>query len=130
MRVLMTDSVSDDTSLERSLLNIAGIKLVIAPSNCEQEIIVAGAGCLACIAPSASLTRPILEALPDLKMLTSLGESLDHIDLRAAKELGVWVTNVPDRSATDPQDRRRAAIINVLSWLTHGTPTNVVVRGR
>jgi D-3-phosphoglycerate dehydrogenase len=130
MMVLMTDSASPDTSLERSLFSIAGIGFRSRQCAAEEGVVAEGAGCLACIAPTAPVTRAVFDALPELKLVTSLGESMDHIDLEAAKEHGVWVTNVPAKSTITLEDQRRAAVINVLSWLTHGKPTNVVVVGR
>ena len=130
MMVLMTDSASDDVSVERALLTIAGIQIRARQCADERDLIEAGAGCIACISPAAPVTRAVLEALPELKLVTSRGESLSHIDVAAAKELGVWVANVPAKSAPELEDKRRISIINVLSWLTHGTPTNVVVKGR
>ena len=130
MMVLMTDSASPDTSLERSLFSIAGIGFRARQCTGSQGVVSVGAGSFACIAPTAPVTRAVFDALPELKMVTSLGEAMHHIDLEAAKEHGVWVTNVPAKSAVTLEDQRRAAVINVLSWLTHGTPTNVVVVGR
>ncbi len=98
MMVLMTDSASADTSLERSLFSIAGIGFRSRQCTAEEGVVAQGAGCLACIAPKAPITRAVFDALPELKMVTSLGEAMHHIDLEAAKEHGVWVTNVPAKS--------------------------------
>lgn len=49
------------------------------------------------VAPGDPVTRDLLEALrPELKVVASYSVGVDHIDLDAAKQLGVMVTNTPD----------------------------------
>lgn len=42
------------------------------------------------------ITREIMEAVPSLKVIGMHGVGLDHIDVKAATELGVKVLNIPD----------------------------------
>jgi D-lactate dehydrogenase len=61
----------------------------IDPSNCDPETEV--------IAPfvSSTVSRAIIEKLPELKLIACRSTGFNNIDLDAAKEHGVTVTNVP-----------------------------------
>jgi len=48
------------------------------------------------IAGVEPLTRPVLESAPALKVLARCGIGMDSVDLAAAKELGIAVSNTPD----------------------------------
>ncbi|AEH50170.1 phosphoglycerate dehydrogenase [Pseudothermotoga thermarum] len=41
------------------------------------------------------ITRKVIESLPDLKVIAKHGVGVDNIDLKAAKERGIIVTNAP-----------------------------------
>ncbi|MBP2266383.1 phosphoglycerate dehydrogenase-like enzyme [Pseudarthrobacter sp. PvP004] len=58
------------------------------------------------------ITRSVLEALPDLKVIARPGVGVDSIDMAAATELGVQVTNVPDGNYTDVATHALALILN------------------
>lgn len=57
-----------------------------AASNVEVVVTTAGHGC----------TREVIEALPHLKAICSWGVGYDSIDLDAARERGIVLTNTPD----------------------------------
>ena len=42
------------------------------------------------------ITRPVIENLTRCRSITRLGIGVDTVDLEAATERGIWVTNVPD----------------------------------
>ena len=47
------------------------------------------------LAASEPFTRPILESAKKLKVIARFGVGYDAIDLAAAADLGIWVTNTP-----------------------------------
>jgi len=47
----------------------------------------------------SKITRKVIEALPNLKLIVTRSVGYNHIDLTAAKEKGVMVCNVPDYGA-------------------------------
>ncbi|MGE4283162.1 MAG: hydroxyacid dehydrogenase [Clostridia bacterium] len=51
--------------------------------------------CDAILARTAILSREVLEAGKKLKVISRYGVGVDNIDIRAAKELGIYVTNAP-----------------------------------
>jgi D-3-phosphoglycerate dehydrogenase len=62
-------------------------------------------------ASSAPLTRPVLEALPDLKVISKLGIGHEVIDLQAATDLGIVVANTPAPSEIDAVAEHAVALI-------------------
>ncbi len=95
MKVLITDYVRH-VNLERNLFTIAGIETVVSQCRTAEEVIAVADGADCFVAPEASITREVFAAMPDLRMITTCGVGVDHIDLEAARKHGVWVSNVPD----------------------------------
>lgn len=60
---------------------------------------IAGAPYVINIRSSIDFTPDILAACPDLKVLSIWGTGTDHVDLAAASDLGISVTNTPAVSA-------------------------------
>ena len=47
------------------------------------------------IRSSVQFNRNVLEKCPNLKIISVWGTGVNHIDLKAAEELGIWVSNTP-----------------------------------
>jgi D-3-phosphoglycerate dehydrogenase len=56
-------------------------------------------GCQAILARTALITRRVLEAEPNLQVIGRHGVGYDNVDIRAATDLGIWVTNAPHSNA-------------------------------
>jgi lactate dehydrogenase-like 2-hydroxyacid dehydrogenase len=59
------------------------------------------------------ITRRVIEALPNLEIISTNSVGFDHIDLDAAKERGIVVTNTPDIVTNDTADVALSLILNV-----------------
>ena len=65
----------------------------------EDELIAKAQGCVALMGASGTrISRRIMEALPDLRFISKYGIGFDSIDVEAATELGVLVSNTPNES--------------------------------
>jgi glyoxylate reductase len=62
----------------------------------------------------------LAEAGPTLKLIASFGTGVDHIDLKAATEKGITVTNTPGVLAEDTADMAMALILAVCRRITEG----------
>jgi D-3-phosphoglycerate dehydrogenase len=63
----------------------------------EDELIARAHGCVALMGASGTaITRAVIESLPDLRCISKYGIGVDSIDLAAATEHGVLVSNTPD----------------------------------
>jgi glyoxylate reductase len=67
------------------------------------------------------IDKAVLEkAGPDLKLIASFGTGVDHIDLAAAKERGITVTNTPGVLTEDTADMTVALILAVMRRIGSG----------
>ncbi len=91
----------------------------------------------------AGIKRPLMEQLPQLKLISCFSVGLDSVDLVAARERGVAVTNTPDVLTDDVADlaiglmlataRRIAAadrFVREGRWLQGGYPLTSKVSGK
>jgi D-3-phosphoglycerate dehydrogenase len=81
---------------EREVLEPAGVAVDTTFSEGETELIRNGAGAVGFLVSYARITRRVMEALPELKIIVKYGIGVDNIDVKAAGELGKLVANVPD----------------------------------
>lgn len=65
----------------------------------DEEFVAAAQGCIGVLgAGGFRITRPIMEALPDLRYISKFGIGVDTIDVAAATERGILVANTPEES--------------------------------
>jgi glyoxylate reductase len=62
----------------------------------------------------------LAQAGPNLKLIANFGAGVDHIDLAAARERGITVTNTPDVLTEDTADMAMALILAVPRRLAEG----------
>lgn len=67
----------------------------------------------------------IAAAGPNLKLIASFGTGVDHIDLKAAREAGITVTNTPGVLTEDTADVAMALILSVPRRIAEG---NALIR--
>lgn len=94
IKILIADGM-DKAALEQ-LKAVPGFEVTVNKGMSEADLIAAAPGTRAIVVRSASkITRPVIEAGKDLKVLVRAGIGLDNIDRVAAKEKGVAVFNTP-----------------------------------
>ena len=115
--VLLTDYAWPDDSIERNIVEAAGMHLVSGPAT---PLPADGIEALAREhQPSAILTcwAPVsaaaIAAAPELQIVARLGVGLDNIAVDAASARGIWVTNVPDYCVEEVSDH---AVGFALAW--------------
>lgn len=111
--VLVTDHVFADLEIERSLLEPLGLAVVLAPATDEDTLAGLAAdaqGILACYAP---VTRRVIEAAHDCHVIARYGIGVDNVDVQAATEAGILVTNVPDYCLDEVADHTLALLLAV-----------------
>ncbi len=65
----------------------------------DEAFVAAASGCVGLLgAGGMRITRPMLEALPDLRYISKFGIGVDTIDIEAATERGILVANTPEES--------------------------------
>ena len=81
----------------------------------EEDIIRGARGCTAVLCNKILITRRVLESLPEVKYVGVFATGYNNVDLRAARELGVTVTNVPGYSGAAVAQHVMALILHFYS---------------
>lgn len=90
-----TDVDDTDPAIGIALLEEAGFEVRILGTR-DPAAIIAGAADATVLLPGyASVTREMIAAMPQLRIIALMSMGFDYVDLEAATEHGVWVTNVP-----------------------------------
>jgi D-3-phosphoglycerate dehydrogenase len=96
MRIAVIDDYQDAfRSLNAAAkLNGHDVKTFQAPAKDEQALIamLKGSEAVVLIQQRTALPRKVIEALPDLKMISQTGKNTAHIDVAACKERGITVS--------------------------------------
>jgi D-3-phosphoglycerate dehydrogenase len=115
--VLLTDRAWPDDTVERAVLDAAGIALVTGPAEPAAASVIESLvaehrpdAILTCWAP---VSAAAIAASPRLRMVARMGVGLDNIDVDVATSRGVLVTNVPDYCVEEVSDH---AVAFVLAW--------------
>ena len=118
MKILITPTSmkpdSDSPALDR--LKSFADTLVFNPYGrplTEEELIPLLQSCDGYLAGLDFVTRRVLEACPDLKAISRYGAGFDRVDIAAAKELGITVTNTPGANAEAVGELAFALILSV-----------------
>lgn len=90
-----TDVEDTDPAPGIALLESHGFEVRVLGTR-DPAAIIAGAQDADALLPGyAVITRDVIEALPRLKVIALMSMGIDYVDIDAATERGVWVTNVP-----------------------------------
>ena len=103
-RVLITEHGFADVEQERRIVEDAGFQLDVAQCKSADDVIQAAQGASALLVQWGTISRQVLQALPDCKLIVRYGIGVDNVDLEAARELGVAVCNVPDYGIDEVAD--------------------------
>ena len=112
-RVLITDYSFADLEPEKRVLQEAGLHLEVAQCKSAEDVCRRGAGASALLVQAVSITREVLEALPECKLVVRYGVGVDNVDVEAAKARGVAVCNVPDYGIDEVADHALALALSL-----------------
>ena len=89
----------DITEAGKKILQDNGYEVIIGTGCDEETIKREAADCDAIIARTAKYPRSVIESANKLKIIARYGIGVDNIDIEAATQRGIWVTNSPRSSA-------------------------------
>jgi D-3-phosphoglycerate dehydrogenase / 2-oxoglutarate reductase len=72
-----------------------GYEVVVGSGTDEAAVIAEGKDADAILLRTSVVGKTILEACPNVKIVARHGVGYDNVDIKAAEELGIWVTNTP-----------------------------------
>jgi D-3-phosphoglycerate dehydrogenase / 2-oxoglutarate reductase len=115
--VLITDYAWPDISIEREVVEHAGLELVAGPANPAPADTITQlvrqhqpAAIMTCWAP---VSAEAIASSSALRVVARLGVGLDNIAVDEATRRGIWVTNVPDYCIEEVSDH---AVGMLLAW--------------
>ncbi|GAA2201218.1 C-terminal binding protein [Sinomonas flava] len=110
-RILITDSDFGSTEIEQRIADAHDVELTLAQCRTEDDVLRAAEGMDGLVVQYAPITRRVIEGLPGLKAIGRYGVGVDTVDVEAATDHGVAVSNVPDYGVDDVSDHAIALAI-------------------
>lgn len=109
--VVIVDCDHPTIDPERAIFAAAGLEVRLGQCRTEEDVIEAGRGAAALLVQYAPVTRRVIEALPECRVIARYGVGLDTIDLAAAADRGVRVLAVPDYCVDEVSDHALALVL-------------------
>lgn len=103
----------------RNWLEERDVAFILANCANDSEVIAHAQNADIFLAYKYPITRNLIQALPNLKLLMSSGTGYDHIDVAAASDHGVIVTNAPLHNVEDVAEHSVALILACARKLIH-----------
>ena len=94
-RILLTDRAWPDCSVESEVLSEINGEVIEASDTSEEALARAAKDVDAILACWAPITAKVIDASPNLRVISRIGIGLDNIDIPHATKRGIPVTNVP-----------------------------------
>ena len=110
-KVYVTDSEFPDNRYEEDIITKAGGELIGLQCKTEEDIIQKCHDAVGLINQYAPVTNQVLEALPNLKVVSRMGIGVNTIDVEAATKLNICVSNVPDASVEEVSNHALALLM-------------------
>ncbi|HEV8634460.1 MAG TPA: C-terminal binding protein [Chloroflexota bacterium] len=111
--VAITDNAFAPVEVERRLFGEidAEVRFPERAALTEETVVDLAADADAILCDAAPITRRVLEACRRVRVASEYGIGYDNIDVAAATELGVWVTNVPGFCTEEVADHTLAMVL-------------------
>lgn len=94
-------------------------ELTVYDRTSSEEVIARSAGAEAILTNKTVITAEIMEALPDLKYIGVLATGYNVVNVDAAREKGIVVTNIPAYSTPSVAQMVFAHILNIAQQVQH-----------
>ena len=107
----MADCDHESIDIERSVLHDVCADLPWLHCRTEDEVVAQCADAVGLLVQYAPMTRGVLSRLPKLRWIVRYGVGVDSIDLAAAAEKGIIVSNVPDYGTDEVSDHALALLL-------------------
>ncbi|MBO8173331.1 MAG: C-terminal binding protein [Bacillaceae bacterium] len=114
-KVLLTDYEFDNLAFEENVFRESGLDIDFVKSQCktEAEVIKEARDADAILNQYAPITRNVIESLEKCKVISRYGVGVNTIDIEAARNKNIIVTNVPDYGVEEVSNHTLALL---LSW--------------
>lgn len=109
----------DITNAGKEYLKEKGFEVIVGSGSSVETICKEVVDCDAILARTAEYPREVLEAGKKLKVVARYGAGVDNIDLDAATELGIQVTNAPIANCNSVAEHTMALILACASNIVY-----------
>ncbi|TNJ66077.1 C-terminal binding protein [Paenibacillus hemerocallicola] len=113
-KVLMADCIFEDHDFEKRMLETIDAELIVAPAKDEDTLAALAVDADAILATYAEITSKVLEHAKKCKIIARTGIGYNNIDVHAASEKGIMVSNVPDYCIGEVADHTLALMLTCL----------------
>jgi D-3-phosphoglycerate dehydrogenase len=109
------------TEAEDRLRDIGDVKIYNSKAETQEELIsrIKEFEAIINIRAYTHLTQDVLEACPNLRLISIWGTGTDNVDLQSAKELGISVSNTPGANALSVAEHTIAILLSVARQIPH-----------
>ena len=118
-RVVLTDQVFPDTVIERGIIEAAGGTLEVADGD-RASVLELARRADAVLTTYFALGRQDIAQLERCKIIARYGIGVDNVDVAAAGERGIIVTNVPDYCVEEVATHTLAMVLALVRKLPSG----------
>lgn len=113
-QIVVTDRRHDEYRIEEEALQKIGAELKICNCVTQEDIVRECAQADGILLDMAPMGKSALEGLEKCRVINRYGVGCDNVDLEAAAQKGIIVTNVPDYCAEDVSDHVLALMMTCL----------------
>jgi D-3-phosphoglycerate dehydrogenase len=118
-KAVIADYDFGDVDIERAIIEEAGLELIAAQCKTEDELIEVAHDAAAVVAQYATISARVIAELPECRVIARYGTGVDIVDVDAATEHNVLVTNVPsDWCENEVADHALALLLAVSRKIT------------
>ncbi len=111
MRVLITDYAWPNFEIERKAITATGAEVIAAPTGEQNELMELAPGVAGILSNWRPLRAPVIAVAEKCQIICRYGVGLDNIDVEAATEHGIVVTNVPDYCMDEVSNEAMALLL-------------------
>jgi D-3-phosphoglycerate dehydrogenase len=112
--MLMDTHDWDSIEIEKSILAEAGCQVVPLEFSSDEELVDAIRDADALLPRYVNIDRHHIQAMRRCQIIARSGIGVDIVDVAAATEHGIWVTNVPDYCVEEVADHAVALILSTV----------------
>jgi D-3-phosphoglycerate dehydrogenase / 2-oxoglutarate reductase len=120
MKVVLTDQAFPTVDVERRILGSIDANLEILEDSSADSIATRARDAEAILTTYAPIGADLMGSLERCRIISRYGIGVDNIDLEAAKDKGIVVTNVPDYCVEEVADHTIALLLAVTRKVVKG----------
>jgi len=115
LNIVYTDNGFGNTAIEHEIIESGRGKLHVHQCKTEYDVIGVSSDADALLVQWAPVTARVIESLPETcRLIVRIGIGYDNVDLRAARDRGIDVCNVPDYCTDEVADHTMALVLALL----------------